>query len=208
MVIRLRRGSPWAIVAVAAVVLCVSCCQTPRLATPSDPPFAARLRKTGLIHIGDNLEITFSDVPSPAPILTVRVGADGTIILPFKVTLTAAGKTTSALVDDIRAAYVPYPFPNLTTSISILEFGSLVLGEVRSSGHLLPASNLTVLRAIEISGGPTAQADLNRIELRRRNGEVVKVNWNRARQNPKHDPLLTPTGGDVIMVPRKVVSPR
>jgi polysaccharide export outer membrane protein len=197
-----NRRSPCATIAVL-LVLCVSCCQTPKPASWIDPPVASRLRKSGLIQIGDDLEFTFTDVPGHAPRLTVRVGSDGTIKLPYHVTLTAAGKTTTALAYDVRAAYVPDPFMNLTVSLAIVDFGCLVMGEVSSSGHLLVTSNLTVLRAIDAAGGPTAQADLKNIELRRSDGEIVKVDWEKARKNPKKDPLVTPTGGDVIMVPRQ-----
>jgi protein involved in polysaccharide export with SLBB domain len=202
MVTGVYRGSTLPLVA-ALVAICVSCCFTPKPTSPLQPPSATRLRKSGLIQIGDDLEIRFTDIPDRAPVITVRVGLDGIIRLPFNVTLTAAGKTIVALSDDVRAAYVPVTFPHLEASITIVEFGCLVLGEVSSCGRLMAATNLTVLRAIEASGGPTSDADLKNIELRRSNGEIVKLDWKKARRNQKYDLLLTSTGGDVIMVPRK-----
>jgi hypothetical protein len=51
--------------------------------------------------------------------LIVRVGLDGRIVLPYGVTLAAAGKTALALAGDVRAAYVPALFPHLEVSIQI-----------------------------------------------------------------------------------------
>jgi protein involved in polysaccharide export with SLBB domain len=60
---------------------------------------------------------------------------------------------------------------------------------------------MTVLRAIDTVGGFTDFAKKTRIELRRANGEVHVINWDKARKDPKLDLKVYPN--DQIMVPRR-----
>src|SRR4051794_1318120 len=55
-----------------------------------------------IIRIGDSLNISFTDVPTPIMIQPQRVGEDGNITLPYNVTVKAAGKTPGQLQEDIR----------------------------------------------------------------------------------------------------------
>ena len=62
---------------------------------------------------------------------------------------------------------------------------------------------MTVLRAIDTVGGFTDFAKRSRIELRRANGEVHMINWDKARKNPKLDLKVYPN--DQIFVHRRIL---
>jgi protein involved in polysaccharide export with SLBB domain len=115
----------------------------------------------------------------------------------------AAGRTTTELQEDIRKAYVPDLYVNLTATVKAEERFYFVGGEVRNSGRQIYLGEMTVTRAIDTAGGFTDFANRKKIELRRANGETLKVNWNQVRKNPKLDLQVFPN--DHITVPRALL---
>lgn len=96
------------------------CCTTPP-APPAPAVVSPPVAKTGFIEVGDRLEIWISDISIAGglpPPINVRVAPDGTISLPFGKLLSAKGKTTTALARDMRDAYVPSVFVNMTATIT------------------------------------------------------------------------------------------
>jgi len=156
------------------------------------------------IRVGDFLIIAFSDVPPPG-ILEVksRVPQDGMITLPYNVKVKAIGRTTTELQEDIRTNYVPQYYVNLTATVKAEERFYFVGGEVRNSGRQIYLGEMTVTRAIDTAGGFTDFANRKKIELRRANGETLRVNWNQVRKNPKLDPQVFPN--DHITVTRAIL---
>jgi polysaccharide export outer membrane protein len=155
------------------------------------------------IVVGDFLIISFSDVPPPGiPEQKIRVPQDGKITLPLNVKVKVVGRTTSELQEEIRNAYVPQYYVNLTATVKAEDRVYFVGGEVRSSGRQMYLGEMTVTRAIDTAGGFTDFAKRTNIELRRANGETLKVNWNKVRKNPKLDLLVFPN--DHITVPKAV----
>jgi protein involved in polysaccharide export with SLBB domain len=59
-----------------------------------------------------------------------------------------------------------------------------------------------VLRAVATAGGFTDFANRKKIELRRHNGEIIKVNYKDAIKDPRKDPLVYPN--DQIIVGKRV----
>jgi len=153
----------------------------------SNAPIVGASSKLG---VGDLLTINFSDVPpdSMPREQQHRIGDDGLITLPFNVQVQAAGKTPTQLQKEIRNAYVPYWFVNLTVIVKGQDRYVYVDGEVKVPNRIFHIDGLTVLRAISTSGGFTDFANKKNIEVRRAiGGKTEKVDWNKARKNPKLD---------------------
>jgi protein involved in polysaccharide export with SLBB domain len=151
---------------------------------------------------GDLVKVAFSDIPNPPPPMEVRIPEDGRITLPYNMNVYAIGKTVSQLQDEIRSLYVPKLFVRLTVNIRTEERYYFVGGEVRAPARQQYLGDMTVLRAIDTVGGFTDFAKRSRIELRRANGEVHVINWDRARRNPKLDLKVFPN--DQVFVHRRV----
>ncbi len=178
---------------------------TPELApvnTPTVPALPPRGNApSAVLRVGDMLTIDWFDTPTPIPQYKERIREDGKLILPLHVTVQAAGRTVAALQDDIRNAYVPTFYHHLTVSVKTDERVYYVGGEVKIANRLLYQDGLTVLRAIDTAGGFTDFANRNNIELRRQNGEIIKVNWKKAMKDPKLDPPIYPN--DQIIVHKR-----
>jgi protein involved in polysaccharide export with SLBB domain len=152
---------------------------------------------------GELIKLTFSDIPNPPAPMEVRIPEDGRITLPYSMTVYAIGKTVSQLQDEIRSMYVPKMYVRLTVNIKTEDRVYFVGGEVRSPARQAYLSDITVLRAIDTVGGFTDFANRRRIELRRANGEVHYINWDKARRDPKLDLKVYPN--DQIIVHRRIV---
>jgi len=152
---------------------------------------------------GDLVKVAFSDIPNPPPPMEVRIPEDGRITLPYNMNVYAIGKTVSQLQDEIRSLYVPKLFVRLTVNIRTEERYYFVGGEVRAPARQQYLGDMTVLRAIDTVGGFTDFAKRSRIELRRANGEVHMINWDKARKNSKLDLKVFPN--DQIFVHRRTV---
>jgi len=154
------------------------------------------------LRVGDYISISFTDVP---PIASqqfkdqkIRIPDDGMITLPYNVKVQAKGKTIPELEADIRVKYVPGLFQNFTAIVTPQERVYYVGGQVRAPGRQPYIGEVTVLRAIETAGGFTDFARRSNIEVRRQNGTVQRVNWNKINQNPKLDLQIFPN--DYIIV--------
>lgn len=166
------------------------------------PPTPQPVNAMGpVLRVSDMLTIDWFDTPTPIPQYKERIRDDGKIILPWNVTVQAAGRTVAQLQDDIRNAYVPKLFYHLTVSVKTDERVYFVGGEVKIANRLLYQDGMTVLRAIDTAGGFTDFANRGNIELRRQNGEIIKVNWKKAMKNPKLDPPILPN--DQIIVHKR-----
>jgi len=150
---------------------------------------------------GELVKVTFSDIPNPPQPLEVRIPEDGRITLPYNMNVYAIGKTVSQLQDEIRGLYVPKLFVRLTVNIKTEDRVYFVGGEVRSPARQAYLSDITVLRAIDTVGGFTDFANRKKIELRRANGEVHYINWDKARRDAKLDLRIYPN--DQIIVHRR-----
>jgi protein involved in polysaccharide export with SLBB domain len=163
-------------------------------------------RGTGLLTIGENVTISYSDLPaiSQWPDTKQRIGDDGRIILPFNVSVVAAGKTCNQLAEDVRKEYVPKYFVRFTATVKTEERFYFVGGEVKIPNRQIYMGDMTVLRAIDTAGGFNDFADRTKIELRRANGQQkFIVNAKKASQNPKLDLVVYPN--DQIVVPKRGV---
>jgi protein involved in polysaccharide export with SLBB domain len=154
------------------------------------------------VLVGDSLTISFTDVPPPGLLeQRVQVPSDGIITLPHNVQIKAADKTTSELEREIRAAYVPSIFVQLTAAVKTEQRVFFVDGEVKTPGRLQFIGEMTLLRAISTAGGFTDFANKKKVEIRRQNGDKIVVNWNEALGDSDLDLPIFPN--DYIVVRRR-----
>ncbi|MBN2506976.1 MAG: polysaccharide biosynthesis/export family protein [Verrucomicrobia bacterium] len=158
---------------------------------------------TSELRPGENIRVTFSDLPPgrELPPMDVRIGENGKITLLFSVTFDAAGKTASQLQQEIRAAYVPKYFKELTVMIRGAELIYFVGGEVRSPGLKPYLGHMTVLRAVDTASGFTEYAKKTKIKLIRATGEEFIVDGKKAVKRSEFDLEVMPN--DRIYVPRR-----
>ena len=161
----------------------------------TDPSFSK-------LHVGDLIMISFSDIERPPLKQEVNIPDGGMITLPFNIHVKADGKTTTQLEKDIRDAYVPSLFVNLTVTVKADQRYYYVDGEVRQPKAWPYFGETTVLRAIANAGGFTDFANKKNIELRRQNGQRFLINYNKALNDPKLDLPIYPN--DHIIVKKGV----
>ena len=159
--------------------------------------------KFSRLRVGDFIVINFSDIQMPPPKQEVNIPDSGIITLPFNVHIKADGKTTTELEKEIRDAYVPSLFVNLTITVRAEQRVYYVDGEVRVSRAWPYIGETTVLRAIANSGGFTDFANRKKIELRRQNGQRFFINYYKALKDPKLDLPVYPN--DHIIVGRSII---
>jgi polysaccharide biosynthesis/export protein VpsN len=171
-----------------------------KIPTPATPPAINSV--SPLLRVSDMVTIDWFDTTSPIAQYKERIRDDGKLILPHNITVQAAGRTVAQLQDDIRSAYVPYLYNYLTVTVKTEERVFFVGGEVRVPNRQLFQDGITVLRAIDTAGGFTDFANRNNIELRRGNGQIIKVNWKKAMRSPKLDPVVYPN--DQVIVHKRI----
>jgi protein involved in polysaccharide export with SLBB domain len=156
-----------------------------------------------LLQSGDSLIVSFTDIPNTMAPSEDTIKEDGTITLPYDQKFVAIGKTVGALQAEIRARYVPLYWKYLTVTIKISDRFYFVGGEVRSPGRQVYTGKMTVLKAIDTTGGYTDYAAKWRVQLTRANGGKTLIeNCNKAVDKPSLDLEVFP--GDRIFVPKRI----
>ena len=159
---------------------------------------AADLDRFSRLRVGDLIMISFSDIERPPQKQEVNIPDSGIITLPYNVHVKADGKTTSELEKEIRDAYVPSLFVNLTVTVRADLRFYYVDGEVRSPKAWAYTGETTVLRAIANAGGFTEFAKRKGIELRRQNGQRFFINYYKALKDPKLDLPVYPNDHIIV----------
>lgn len=159
---------------------------------------------------GDEIEII---IPS-APDLGRRqlVGPDGRIRLPYLGDIMAAYRTADDLESQITNAYAKILVrPQIALYRSaVAPIRVLVAGEVQNPGWVdMNASDLDILSAIYVAGGPrdSAKTELTQIIRRSRQGTAMRttVNIKAFLKGKTHD-FVPLKRLDIVYVPRKSVS--
>ena len=151
-----------------------------------------------ILRVGDLIAINFSDIERPPQKQEVNIPDGGMITLPFNIHIKADGKTTTQLEKDIRDAYVPSLFVNLTVTVRANDRYYYVDGEVRQPKAWPYFGETTVLRAIANAGGFTDFANKKKIELRRQNGQRFFINYNKALKDPSLDLPIYPNDHIIV----------
>jgi len=103
----------------------------------------------------------------------IRVGSDGTIMLPLIGQVKAAGLSTNDLQTDLTTRFAKYVHDPKVT-VRIFDPASrvfYVLGEVTKPGMYKLMSGEVLSQALAAAGGPTEYANLRKIKLVRRTGD-------------------------------------
>jgi protein involved in polysaccharide export with SLBB domain len=157
------------------------------------------------LRIGDPVELKISGVPAEDQTQvnnTYSVDADGAINLPYIGKVHAEGMTPSQLSRSIEENYRSnkiYTNPNITIYMQPMARFVNVGGSVRSPSRVPFTEDMTLLTAINASGGFNDFADQRHVRLLR-GSEVTVYDVRKFRKDPSQDVKLRP--GDKIEVPQ------
>lgn len=154
-------------------------------------------------HVGETVNIIFSGTPDPMefPPHEETIKEDGNITLPLIGSVQALDKTAGELQKEIHDLYVPKYYVRLNVVVKPGDLLYYVQGEVKTPGRQLYVGETTVTKAITSAGDFTDFAS-HKVTLIRANGDRVKVNVDKALDNPALDAKVYP--GDHIYVPRRI----
>lgn len=133
---------------------------------------------------GDNLEVTFWE-GNTASRQEILVRPDGRISFGLVENLMVAGLTASEL-DELLTSQLEQYFKRPRLDVLVKQYNSKsvrLLGALQHTGladkgpgEYKLRGKTSVLEMITVAGGPTADADLKSVRIRRRNGETVSLN--------------------------------
>lgn len=155
------------------------------------------------IRVGDPIIVVLRDLPGREKEQQVEQMIDdqGTVNLPLIGRVVAAGKTTSALEQEIQHEYVEVKklYRQITINVIVPQRFIFVGGEVKLANRYPLVAGMTLLQAIANAGGHTDFADLKKVQLIR--GDTTTVhNILDYQKNPSKDVPLE--AGDQVNVPR------
>jgi polysaccharide export outer membrane protein len=154
-------------------------------------------------HVGETVNIIFSGTPDPMefPPHEETIKEDGNINLPLIGSVQALGKTAGELQNAIHDLYVPKYYVRLNIVVKPGDLLYYVQGEVKQPGRQLYVGETSVTKAITSAGDFTDFAS-HKVTLIRANGQRLKVNVDKALENPTLDAKVYP--GDHVYVPRRI----
>ena len=157
------------------------------------------------LRIGDPVELKISGVPSEeqAQVNNIyTVDANGTVNMPYINKVKADGLTPAELASSIEGSYRAgkiYTNPTITIVMAPTARFVNVGGAVRAPSRVPFTEDMTLLTAINASGGFNDFADQRKVRVMR--GRDVKVyDVRESRRDPSRDIKLQP--GDRIEVPQ------
>jgi len=153
-------------------------------------------------HVGDTVTVTLTGPPEIIEPHVEPIKEDGTITMPNIGHVQAAGRTAGELQNEIYNLYVPKYYRHLTVTVITGDRVYYVTGEVKAPGRQLYVGQMTVTKAITTAGDFTDFANHKKVRLIRANGQIIKVNCDKALQDSSQDPPVYPN--DQVQVPRKI----
>jgi polysaccharide export outer membrane protein len=152
-------------------------------------------------HVGETVKVDFSGPPDPIDSHEELIKEDGNITLPLIGSVKAVGKTAGELQNKIHDLYVPEYYVRLNVTVKPGDLIYYVRGEVKQPGREIYVGETTVTKAITSAGDFTDYAS-HKVTLIRASGGSIKVNVDKALEDPTLDPQIYP--GDQITVPRRL----
>jgi protein involved in polysaccharide export with SLBB domain len=154
-------------------------------------------------RVGETVDVTMttgSPETDPSPHIE-PIKEDGTITMPLIGKITAVGKTTGELQDEIHDLYVPKYYVRLTVTVkSPVDRVYYIGGQVARPGVQTYLGETTVSKAIQGAGDFNDFAS-HTVTLTHA-GERIKVNVDKVLAGKEVDPPVYP--GDQIDVPRTI----
>jgi len=174
-----------------------------------DTPIAAPAPNTALpdrkVAPNDLLSITVFDEPEvsrPA----VRVGSDGTVIIPvLPKPLAVVGLLPREIENLVSKSLVDAEIlVHPTVSVAILEYAYQqisIQGQVRIPGQFNITQPITLFEALAKAGGVTPDAGSIVLVSKSATDAPRKIDLNELQKNPEPSTNITLTGGELISVP-------
>ena len=142
------------------------------------------------------------------PVLTraATVLPDGRIAYPLIGEIVAEGKTVSQLRKEIEGKLARY-IQDAVITVEVRHMNSLqiyVLGRVNAPGRTILNSDINVLQALTIAGGPNAFANRSRIRIFRQEGGktlVLPFDYDDVTAGKNLESNIQLRRGDVVFVP-------
>ncbi|HEY0715396.1 MAG TPA: polysaccharide biosynthesis/export family protein [Polyangia bacterium] len=137
-----------------------------------------------------------------------RVGADGTIDVPYVGRLTVLGMRPNELQEEVTKRLSNGYLRNPQVSVLVKEWNSrklVVLGKVQKPGPIPFFPRMTIVDAIAAAGGFSDTAAKNSVRLRRElRGKVETRNYPVADISEGRSPNVVMLPGDVIVVDERI----
>ena len=133
-----------------------------------------------------------------------EVDANGQIQLPLIGKVTAAGKTTMQLQDELAQRLGERYLQSPQVSVSVAESASqkvTVEGEVKAPGVFQIRGRTTLMQAIAMAGGPSDVADLHKVAIIREAGgsrRAAVCDYQAIQEGRAGDPVIE--GNDVVIM--------
>jgi polysaccharide export outer membrane protein len=153
---------------------------------------------------GDQLNIEVWKDKDLARLVTVL--PDGKVAYPMVGEVVAAGKTVAQLQREIEGKLSLY-VKDAVITVEVRQVNSLqiyVLGRVKTPGRSLMTSNIDVLQALAIAGGPDQFAKLSKIRVFRREGRktvIIPFDYEDVIAGKNLESNILLRRGDVVIVP-------
>jgi polysaccharide export outer membrane protein len=174
----------------------------PTPATTESPTETNTVPNVARFHVGDTVTVALTGLPEIIEPHSEPIKEDGTISMPYIGHVQAAGKTAGEVQREIEDLYVPKIYRHVNVTVNTGDRVYYVTGEVKNPGRQLYAGQMTVTKAITTAGDFTDFANHKNVRLIRANGQVIKVNCDKAMQDPSLDPLVYPN--DQVQVRRRI----
>ena len=172
-------------------------------AQKQQPPAPPNGGDVAHFRVGDTVVVTFTGTPEAIDPHEEAIKEDGNITLPLIGQIYAVGKTAGELQNEIYTNYVPKYYMRMTVTVKSGDRVYYVGGEVKGGGRQLYLGDTTVTKAIQSAGGLTDFANHSKVWLTRAsNGQRIRVDYDKALQNPSKDPPVYPD--DQIVVYRRI----
>ena len=204
---RFRIRGVWAALAACMCALLFTGCQTDSDTATAVPSVkSASVLGMDFLRSGDRIRIVFSDIPDATPATDEQIPEDGQLTLPRGVEINLLGKKRTDVEKEIEDLYVNQKriYRKIKVTIERLGLFISVGGEVRTPSGTVPyIAGMTLTTAINAAGGCTEFANRRVVQIKRANGETLKVNLRKAVDDPKFDIPLYP--GDTVHVHRTLL---
>ena len=199
---RRKLGFVWGILGLSVLFYCG--CQT---YVSDNFPTNKPGDKPGILAVGDTVKVAFTSAPELN--VTQKIETDGKISLPLVGEVSAAGKSTGQLQQELTQLYKSQlQNSEVIVTLENVAIPVVVSGEVQKPGKIVFERPATVLEAVMEAGGFTAYGDPKRVSLIRQiNGvqHMQMVDLSKVlRGQPSSVMYVSP--GDVIYVRPKFVS--
>jgi polysaccharide export outer membrane protein len=165
------------------------------------PSGGSQTNEVARFHVGETVSVIYSGIPDQILPHEEQIKEDGNITLSLIGSVKAVGKTAGELQNEIHDLYVPKYYVRLTVTVKPGDLVYYVTGEVKQPGRQLYVGETTVTKAITSASDFTDFAS-HKVKLIRANGQVIKVNVDKALEDPTLDLQVYP--GDQVYVPRRL----